>query len=221
MKVNIYFDGFNFYYRALRNRPYKYKWLDLLKLSKALVPGHEINRIRYFTAKVSNTNADPTQNTRQQIYFRALETLPNLSIIYGLFRNRDKWRPLVTPIPGLPQTVHIKDREEKGSDVNLASHLLVDGFQNDYDFAVVISNDTDFIEPIRMVREILRKDVWVVNPSPPPARKGQRDNNRMHEDLRNVASESRRIFVSTLRKSQFPNPLVDLHGRTITKPASW
>ncbi|MCH9040170.1 MAG: NYN domain-containing protein [Chloroflexi bacterium] len=117
--------------------------------------------------------------------------------------------------------MRIKVWEEKGSDVNLASHLLVDGFQDDYDFAVVISNDTDLVEPIRLVQSTLGLDVWVVNPSPPPAKKGQRDNNRMHQDLRNVASVSRRIYVSTLRKSQFPNPLIDANGRTITKPASW
>ena len=221
MKANIYIDGFNLYYRALRGQPYDLKWLDLSKLSAALIPGHEINRIRYFTAKVSSTAADPTQNSRQQSYLRALETIPNLSITYGIFKNREKRGSLAKPIAGSPHVVRFKVWEEKGSDVNLASHLLVDGFQDDYDFAVVISNDTDLVEPIRLVQSTLGLDVWVVNPSPPPAKKGQRDNNRMHQDLRNVASVSRRIYVSTLRKSQFPNPLIDANGRTITKPASW
>lgn len=220
MKVNIYIDGFNLYYRALRGRPSGFKWLDLSKLTGALVKGREINRIRYFTAKVSNTDADPTQNTRQQIYLRALETIPNLSITYGTFKERDKHRPLVSPVPGQARFVHIRDREEKGSDVNLASYLLVDGFQGEYDFAVVISNDTDLVEPIRLVRAKLELDVWVVNPSPPP-KKGLRDLNPMHQELQDVASERRRIFEATLRNSQFPNPLIDAEGRTITKPNSW
>lgn len=221
MKANIYIDGFNLYYRALKYQPYKFKWLDISKLCASLIPGHDINRIRYFTARVKDTVKDPTMSSRQQTYIRALETIPNLSVKYGLFKNKDKWRPLVAPIPGLPKIVHIKDREEKGSDVNLASHLLVDGFQGDFDFAVVISNDTDFIEPIRLVREILGKEVWVVNPSPPPAIKGQRDRNTMHRELRKVASQQRRIYVATLKKCQFPNSLIDAEGRTITKPASW
>ena len=56
--------------------------------------------------------------------------------------------------------------EEKGSDVNLASHLLVDGFRDRYDLAVVISNDSDLTEPVRFVREDLNKPVGVLNPHP-------------------------------------------------------
>ena len=51
-----------------------------------------------------------------------------------------------------PRTVEILDTEEKGSDVNLASHLLLDGFDDEYEMAVVVSNDSDLELPIRMVR---------------------------------------------------------------------
>ena len=40
--------------------------------------------------------------------------------------------------------------EEKGSDVNLASHLLLDGFQQTRDTVVVFSNDSDLRVPIRI-----------------------------------------------------------------------
>ncbi len=49
--TNIYVDGFNLYYGALKGTPYK--WLDLDMLSRLLVPGREIKRIRYFTAPVT------------------------------------------------------------------------------------------------------------------------------------------------------------------------
>jgi hypothetical protein len=51
--------------------------------------------------------------------------------------------------------VSIIEEEEKGSDVNLASYLLVDGFAGEYDIAIVVSNDSDLAEPIRLVRSIL------------------------------------------------------------------
>ena len=38
----------------------------------------------------------------------------------------------------------IRDWEEKGSDVNLVTRLLVDGFNGEYEHAVVMSNDGDF-----------------------------------------------------------------------------
>ena len=53
--------------------------------------------------------------------------------------------------------------EEKGSDVNLATHLLYDGFKNDYEVAVVVSNDSDLLEPVRVARS-LGLTVGVLNP---------------------------------------------------------
>ena len=47
--------------------------------------------------------------------------------------------------------MEILDSEEKGSDVNLTTRLLTDGFNRDYEQAVVISNDSDFASPIRYV----------------------------------------------------------------------
>ena len=48
MLTNFYIDGFNLYYRALRNTPFR--WLDLRKLAEMLFPNDEIRRICYFTA---------------------------------------------------------------------------------------------------------------------------------------------------------------------------
>jgi len=47
--------------------------------------------------------------------------------------------------------VKIVKTEEKGSDVNLAVHLLNDAWLNLYDCAVVISNDSDLAESCRLV----------------------------------------------------------------------
>ncbi len=52
MATNVYVDGFNLYYGSLKDRPYR--WLDLDALSRVLLPRDQINRIRYFTARVSD-----------------------------------------------------------------------------------------------------------------------------------------------------------------------
>ena len=50
MRTNVYVDGFNLYYGALKRTPFK--WIDLVKLAELLLPdGHRINRLRYFTAR--------------------------------------------------------------------------------------------------------------------------------------------------------------------------
>ena len=135
--------------------------MDIGKLAGLLLPQHEITRIRYFTTLVTNRPYDTTQAQRQQAYLRALQTIPNLTIHYGHFLESTKCRPLATPPQTGPRTVEILDTEEKGSDVNLATYLLLDGFDNEYEVAVVISNDSDLQLPIRLVRERLGKEVGV------------------------------------------------------------
>ncbi|MCU1222929.1 MAG: hypothetical protein JWQ42_1022 [Edaphobacter sp.] len=50
--VNVYIDGFNLYYGALKRTPYK--WLDLGLLARTLRPTDTIQQIHYFTARVSS-----------------------------------------------------------------------------------------------------------------------------------------------------------------------
>ena len=57
--------------------------------------------------------------------------------------------------------------KEKGSDVNLATELLVDAFENAFDVAAVISNDSDLVAPIRAVRTRTSKPVGIINPASP------------------------------------------------------
>ena len=70
---------------------------------------------------------------------------------FGVFRSGVKRRPLAEPVPGRPTYVLVRDSEEKGSDVNLATRLLVDGFNGEYEQAVVVSNDADFAGAMRYV----------------------------------------------------------------------
>ncbi len=147
IRTNVYVDGFNLYYRALRETPCR--WLDIGQLAQRLLSNHQINRIRYFTARVSNRPNDPTKARRQEVYIRALQTVPSLSVHYGHFIEKTKFRPLARPPRTGTRMVEIRDTEEKGSDVNLATYLLLDGFDNEYDLAVVITNDSDLKLPIK------------------------------------------------------------------------
>lgn len=98
--------------------------------------------------------------------------------------------------------------EEKGSDVNLAAHLLNDAWKGSFEAAVVFSNDTDLIEPIRMVAVERAKPVFVVCP----------ERWSMAQGLANVATYQRHIRKSMPAASQFP---AAIPGTTIRKPAGW
>ncbi len=207
IRTNVYIDGFNLYYRALRQTPYR--WLDMRKLTQLLLPRHNMGRIREFTALIANRTSDPTQAQRQQTYLRALGTIPYLTIHYGHFLSKTKRRPLAQrPVSG-PHIVEILDTEEKGSDVNLASYLLLDGFANQCDLAVVISNDSDLVTPIEMVRTRLGKRVGILDPS-----------RKRSFELYNAASWYRPLRSGPVSASLFPDTLSNTRG-PITKPSGW
>lgn len=201
------FDGFNLYYGCLKGTPYK--WLDLGALCQALLPPNKIQRIRYFTAKV-NGQADPQQPVRQSTYLRALQTVPGLTVHLGHFLTSTVRMPLVSPVPGGPRTIEVIKTEEKGSDVNLATYLLADAFRADADTFVVVSNDSDLMEPIRLVSQELGYRVGIVNPHPTISRALQRTR----------PSFTKQIRRGVLAASQFPEKLNDADG-LITKPATW
>lgn len=204
----VYIDGFNLYYGALKGS--KERWLDLSALARHLLPKNDVLRIKYFTARVKALPHDPGQPSRQQAYLRAIHTLPLVEVHLGHFLVQKKRMPLASDPR---QRVEVLRAEEKGSDVNLAAHLLADGFRNLYDTAVVISNDSDLAAPIDMARNHLSKIIGVINPQ---------INGPSHpsKTLQGVASFFWSLRRSVLVRSQFPATLIDSTG-TITKPAVW
>jgi uncharacterized LabA/DUF88 family protein len=216
-RVNVYVDGFNLYYGSLRGT--RERWLDLVQLAQVLLPKEQIHRVRYFSATVSGAR-DPDAPVHQGLYLRALRTRPEVTIHLGTFLASDRSMPLapVPPAggrsghvylrPGGPQSAWVTRTEEKGSDVNLATWLLTDGFDGDYDMAVVVSNDSDLTEPIRVARQRFGV-VGVVCPHAVPSR-----------TLKSAASWQVKLFRSPLRQSQFPSILTDGSG-TFTKPPNW
>jgi len=257
VRTRVYVDGFNLYYGAPKGT--RFKWLDPVRLATLLLPrGYGVDRLRYFTARVSG-KLDPGAPARQQIYLKALATLPEVEIHYGRFLAKTAWRPLAnlpvagrrieTPRPvtlprgdhrvlgGRPQTLPVgvyPDRrggvdgtprgpgrafedaviaefhtmEEKGSDVNLAAHLLNDAWKDRFEAAVVISNDTDLVVPIRMVTEERKRPVFIVCPG----------RWQIAPQLRDVASHVRHIRPGMLTRAQLPDTLP---GAGLSRPGGW
>lgn len=114
---------------------------------------------------------------------------------------------LAEPQPASPQTLSVIRYEEKGTDVNLASYLMLDAFDNDYELAVVISNDSDLVTPIRIARERFGLTVGVLNPHPSRSR-----------TLAAAADFYRPIRRGPLSAAQFPDRMRDSAG-AFAKPA--
>lgn len=207
MRTSIYIDGFNLYYRALKGTPYK--WLDIKTMSSHLLqPHHQIMQIKYFTAIVSGSR-DPNQPNRQKTYIRALKMyIPELSVYYGHFLSHEVSLPHA-PLTQPPNFIKVIKTEEKGSDVNLAVHLLNDAWLNNYDCAIIISNDSDLAEPLRLIRQQTDKTIGLISPllQGHPSR-----------ELQKYAHFIKRIREGVLKISQLPSPIP---GTTIHKPTTW
>ena len=212
MSTNFYIDGFNLYYGSLKTRYPQYKWLDIQSLCENLAPNQQVGRIRYFTSLVRNAANDDQIELRQQTYLRALAALPNVEIHYGKFETRRRRMRVWEPAHNEPRTVWVSRTEEKRSDVNLATYLLIDACYDDFDEAVVISNDSDLVEPITAVRDRFHKRIGVVNPD---------DAYKRSADLQNAGSWAfPTIYKRYLRDSQLPAQIAD-SGGAFGKPSRW
>jgi uncharacterized LabA/DUF88 family protein len=99
--------------------------------------------------------------------------------------------------------------DEKGSDVNLATYLLRDVAKGDCTTAIVVSNDSDLVEPIRVAQSEFGAAVYLINPQ-----------RRAVAELTRAATSARDLSLSTLAACQLPAQLTDSVG-TITRPADW
>lgn len=206
--ANVYVDGFNLYYRALKDTDYK--WLDLEKLFDTLLANYDVQIIKYFTARVKPRPNDRDAHVRQNAYLRALRSLQRVEAYFGQFTVHQVRMPLADQ-NAVPRTVEVIKTEEKGSDVNLAAHLLMDACQSKADFYAVATNDSDLAEPIRMVKEHLGKPVGILYPS-----------DSLSKVLRQLNPDMlRQIRPGPLSASQMPDVVRLPDGGSVSKPVKW
>ncbi len=195
MRTAIYIDGFNLYYGAVRHT--KYKWLNpKLLCQNILQPQHNIVSIVFCTARVKSTLENLDSPTRQSTCIKALTSyIPELNAVYGHFsENKQKCRPVDQEYGAW---IEVFRMEEKGSDVNLAVRLVSAAYKDEFDCAVVVSNDSDLADAMRVAKYDCQKLIGLFTPWRRPASK----------QLMRYCNFQRTIRKSTLAKSQLPNPI--------------
>jgi hypothetical protein len=177
MRTAIYIDGFNFYYLAVKNTPYK--WLDFKEVfTKLLHAENKIVSIKYFTAIVDGKR-DPHKPIRQETYIRALKKhIPEFKVYYGQFKSH---------VVSMPLSRTTKSRKS----------VRNDAWANDYDRAIIVSHDSDLLGAIQIVKYQLKKQIGVIIlPKGHPS-----------ADLIKTADFTVHLRNTLLSSSQLPSPI--------------
>lgn len=234
---NLYYGGRGICGRGAAG----WKWLDIRTLAARIIDSRSrwdgviLETITYCTARVSGAGNEGGQRD-QDVYLRALRASESVTAIsLGTYVSRVATAPLATrgrngrPSIVPPQwpvmvksaessvtsdamfMVSIARREEKGSDVNVASHLLIDVLTDAIDAAVVISNDSDLELPIAEARK--RVPVGLVNPT-----RGYLAGKLSGNHDNGVGNHWwYQLNAADFQQCQLPHTV----GRSIVKPAAW
>jgi uncharacterized LabA/DUF88 family protein len=148
---------------------------------------------------------------RQETYIRAIRTLPDAKVHFGHFNTKIvKGSELDASKRPTWRMIEVQTSEEKGSDVNLATYLLLDAFSRSYDAAIVISNDSDLLEPIMRVRQRFGVAVHVANPT-----------RHLSRLLRSNSNSYISLTLADAQACQFADELRGPDGRVVRKPSRW
>lgn len=203
-RVIAYVDGFNLYFGLRSRRWRRYYWLDLQRMAQNLLrSGQQLIETKYFTSRISATRADPQKARRQVAYLEAVQTLPGVRIFFGHYLEN----PVECRRCGATWISH----DEKMTDVNIATELLIDAFDDRFDTALLVTADSDLTRPIEVVR-LRYPGKRVVLAFPP---------NRFSERLKQVGSAYFTIGRDALAASQLPDQVTKRDGFVLQRPAQW
>jgi len=203
-RVIAYIDGFNLYFGLREARLRRYYWLDVKRLIQNLLKPHQqLEHVHYFTSRVSSTKDDRDQSKRQGAYIESLETLSDVTLHYGHYLEK----PMQCRKCGYRWISH----EEKMTDVNIATEMMHDAFEDKFDSALLVSGDSDLSMPIEQIRESFPKKRIVI--AFPPKR------NSVH--LKGVAHAYFTISRKKLKDSQLPEQISKLDGFVLSRPTTW
>lgn len=200
IRVSVYIDGFNLYFGMVEAGHINLKWLDVMELSKScLKPGQQLVDVKYFTSTITN---NPPKEKRQRTYLDAI-----LSTGVKIFRGKYESETIECNSCNHSWTRH----NEKMTDVNIATSLIMDAMNDAYDIAILISGDSDLVPAIRLVNENFAPKFVTV--AFPPM--------RSNITVSNAATGSYPLGRKKLKDSQFPETVTSLSGYELKIPDEW
>ena len=201
LRIIAYVDGYNIYYGLKDSNLRHLYWLNIKKLCTLLLKQNQrLVHVKYFTAKIS---APESKRKRQLAFLEALGTLADFEIYYG---------QLISQMSTCVKCGNQWPKyEEKMTDVNIATQMLIDAFADNFDYALLISADSDLVPPVRAICSLFpHKKVIVAFPP-----------GRASKNLGKSSDITMHLRKSLLKKSQFPNTVIKPGGYELKRPQKW
>lgn len=196
-RVVCFVDGFNLYHAIDRLKSPYLKWVDLRLLASVFIrPKSQcLIDVFYFSAYADWL---PQSKKRHIQYVKALMA-SGVRPVMGKFKNKDR---------KCPKCKHKWcGHEEKETDVNIALAMLNLAYQNKYDRALLITNDSDLAPAIQMVlANFPQKNITTIVPP-----QYQHSN-----ELIKASSDKAKITIQQLNRSLLPQKIYDAGGNLIT-----
>ena len=133
--VMIFIDGSNTYHALKSN--FGRTDLDIGKFCKKLLEKRRLTRIYYYNARVG-LKEEPERYRHQQAFFTSINAIPYTELRLG--------RLIYTNWPSVPPY-------EKGTDVQLAVDMMTHSFKDNYDVAILVAGDNDYVSAVQAVKD--------------------------------------------------------------------
>ena len=134
-RVMIFIDGSNLYH-SLKNF-FKRTDIDMGKFCHKLLEKRRLIRIYYYNARVGRKE-EPERYTHQEAFFAGVAAIPYTELRLG--------RLVYINWPNVPPY-------EKGVDIQLATDMITHGFKNNYDVAILVAGDNDYVGALQAVKD--------------------------------------------------------------------
>lgn len=214
-----FIDGFNVYHYLANNFP-KMKWLDYWKLALCHIPQYAtLIGVHYFSA-YATWNQRKTE--RHQDYVEALESVGVTPHINHFVNRRHEFiveDPNATRVwdtvdgQKKGRLIHGYRYEEKQTDVGIATTIIAMASRDEFDIALLISGDTDFVPVFKSMQEYFSNKQ--MRAAVPAAKVPAPYNHLLRPGY------CRLIKGSQLEKCQLPDPVILRSGFPIPKPDAW
>jgi uncharacterized LabA/DUF88 family protein len=212
-RVIAYVDGFNLYFGLRDSGLRRLYWLNVQALAASILrSGQQLVFTKYFTARLSGPRSAVSaeaarhfdgKRRRQSDFLDALQTLPDVRMFEGHFLGKD--------IQCKSCLTSWRSHEEKMTDVQIATEMLIDAFTDKFDTAILVSADSDLVPPTLAIRQFFPHKKIVV--AFPPRRSSV--------ELKRAANGWLHVGIDKLRRSQFPDQVKKADGFVLNRPESW